>query len=309
MKFLSIPRLAGCAVLLSWLLPAAVHARDDFQWEPLRIGGRDYLSVDQICRFYELNVRREGEKIILDDGKRVSIELAAGSPVCRMNGLKFVFELPVMEADAAAQVSRSDLNGVLDPVLRPAIGESRGRLETVILDPDHGGGEEDSALLIAKQSAEELTKAGYKVVFTRDEEAAVTPGKLLDLANAVEDNAVFIRIHFGDTDDEARGIQTTPLFIPGDAPAAGTPGRGSMALAAAIHGSVASILGKHLIDLGIQRVIEPDLSKLKHPAVFVDVGCRADPEDAKLLRNEAYRKSLARAIVSGVRKYKIATKQ
>lgn len=304
----SVPLLFSCAVLLC---PAAVHAEAEFQWELRRIGDRRYLSAIQIGRFYDLNLsRREGNKVVLEDGKRVSLELEIGSPVCRMNGLKFVLEAPVTEADSAVQILSSDLHGIIDPVLRPAMIQNRGLLKTVILDPALEGDGVDLALLIAKQAAEELTRAGCKVVLTRDDPTGVTPEACLGLANAVEGNAVFVRIHFGGAKDGTRGFRTTPLFLPMDAPpAAGSPAPAGMALAAAVHGSLASMLGQYMVDLGIQRASDPVLSKLQHPAILIDVGSLVDPEDGKRLQNEAYRKTLAKAIGSGIRKYKNATKQ
>ena len=318
--------LLGCtAALFTWISPATARAEGDLKWQPLRIGGRDYLSAEQIGQFYKLKVSRlDGNKVVLDDGKKVRISMEVGSLLCEMNGLKFVFETPVTEANAQVQISGSDLTRILDPVLRAEFVKTSGRLETVILDPAHGGDDRGSAsdrgsaadytLQIAKLAAEELESTGCKVVLTRDDDVAVTPEKRLELANAVQGNAVFIRIHFGSGGNEKRGIGTAPLALRKDAPADDrlvqeNMGPASMVLATAVHGSAFGILRSNMVDLGIQPSFDPVFSTLKHPAIFLDVGCLSDPEDAKLIHNEGYQSSLAKSISQGIEKYKNITKR
>jgi len=316
LPFLRWSGLLGCAAaLFTWLLPAAARAEEDFQWQPLKIEGRDYVSAEQIGSFYHLKLRRDGNKIALDDGK-VSISMETGSAVCEMNGLKFMFATPVVEKDSSVQISRADLSRVLDPVLRPKMIKTNGPLETVILDPDYGGGDRGNeaayALQIARQAAKELERDGCKVVLTRDDDVAVTAEKSLELANAVEGNAVFIRIHFGSGDADKRGIATAPLALKKDAPGDDALvqddfGPASMALACAVHGSASARLKPYMVDLGIQPSDDPVFSKLKHPGISLDAGCLSDPEDAKLINNEAYRRNLALSIFAGVKRYKKAT--
>lgn len=130
MKFLTSPRwfgLLGCAgTLFTGMLPVTARAAEDFQWQPLKIEGRDYVSAEQIGRFYDLKFHRDGNKIVLDDNGKVSIGLEVGSSVCVMNDIRFILETPLREADSSAQVSRSDLSRVLDPVLRPKLIKTSG---------------------------------------------------------------------------------------------------------------------------------------------------------------------------------------
>jgi N-acetylmuramoyl-L-alanine amidase len=318
--------LLGCAAaLFTSVLLATSRAEGDFEWKTVQIGGRDYLSAEQIGRFYDLKLSRlDGNKVVLDDGKKVQMSMEVGSSVCVINGIRFVLDTPVVEAESSAQIARTDLSRILDPVLRPEFIRRNGPLRTVILDPAHGGEDRgstsergsaaDTTLQIARLAAKELEKAGCKVVLTRDDDVAVLPEKRLELANAVEGGAVFIRIHFGSGGDDKRGIATAPLSVPRETPAddalvKGDLGPGSMALASAVHGSASQILRPQMVDLGIQPSFDPVFSKLKHPAIFVDVGCLSDPEDAKLIHNEAYQRSLAKSLGQGVGKYRKATEK
>jgi N-acetylmuramoyl-L-alanine amidase len=331
MKSLPYPRwsgLLGCAAaLFTSIFPASSHAEGDFGWKTVQIGGRDYLSADQIGRFYNLKLSRpDANRVVLDDSNKVQISIEVGSSACVINGLRFVFDTPVTEADSSVQIARTDLSRVLDPVLRPDLIKTNGPLRTVILDPAHGGedrgstGERgdaaDITLQIARLVAKEMERPhnGYKVVLTRHDDVAVTPEKRLELANAVEGGAVFIRIHLGSGGDDKRGIATAPLYVDNETPAddelvKGDFGPASMALATAVHGAAFQILKPYMVDLGIEPSFHPVFSKLKHPAIFLDVGCLSDPEDAKLIHNEAYQKSLAKTIAQGVGKYRKATEK
>ncbi|MEK7952736.1 N-acetylmuramoyl-L-alanine amidase family protein [Luteolibacter soli] len=319
--------LLGCAAaLFTWFLPVIAHAEREFEWHPLKMEGRDYLSAEEIGRFYDLKLRRDGKKIFLEklaDKKAVSISMEVGSPECVMNGLKFIFITPVIEADSVVQISRSDLSRVLDPVLRPELIKTSGHLETVILDPDSGGDDRGTtagdALQIARMAARDLEAMGFKVVLTRDEAGAVAPEKRLELANAVEGGAAFVGVRFDSGEHGKRGIRTAPLSFHKDAPAddklvQGDLGPASMALASGVHSSASQMLRMpseqsktYMVDLGIQPSYDAVFSKLKHPAIFFSVGCLSDPEDAKLLRNEGYRATLAKSISSGIRRYQAAT--
>jgi N-acetylmuramoyl-L-alanine amidase len=331
MKFLANPcwsGLLGCgAALFASIFPAISRAEGDFEWKTVLIGGRDYLSAEQISRFYDLKLSRpDGNKVVLDDGKKVQMSMEVDSSVCVINGIRFVFDTPVVKAESSAQIARTDLSRILDPVLRPEFIRTNGPLRTVILDPAYGGEDRGStsergsaadatlriALLVAKEM--ERPHNGYEVVLTRDADVSMTPEKRLELANAVEGGAVFIRIHFGNGEGDKRGTATAPLSVrnqtPGDDEMVkGNLGSASVALASAVHGSAFQILKPHMVDLGIQPTFDPVFSKLKHPAIFLDVGCLSDPEDAKLIHNEAYQTSLAKAIAQGLRKYRKATEK
>ena len=103
-----------------------------------------YLSTEEIGRFYKMKLLpREGRQVVFDTPK-ILMKMEVGSSECTMNGTRFIFETPVVESDAVAFVSRTDLSRVLDPVLRPSDDQARiGISKTVILDPAHGGGLED----------------------------------------------------------------------------------------------------------------------------------------------------------------------
>lgn len=328
MNFPSFAPRAFSLLLAPWLLSAVLKAEEAFQWTPVEVGGRDYLSTEEIGRFYKMKLLpREGRQVVFDTPK-ILMKMEVGSSECTMNGTRFIFETPVVESAAVALVSRTDLSRVIDPVLRPAMIKRGLDFRTVILDPA-GGGEDrgvtretetesgsvaDDALKVAKLAEKLFKDRGVKVVMIRDKDIALTPAQRLELANAVKVDAVFIRIDFSAIEGEERGPRTAPLSFHEVAPADdaavnGDFGPASMALAAAIHGPALLRLWNPKRDRGIKPEHDSELSRIAHPAVVVHVGNPVHPEEAKLIHNERYQEALAEAIVGGVLKYRNAVNQ
>jgi N-acetylmuramoyl-L-alanine amidase len=317
MKSSRLPSLF--CLLAFWAFPAGVFAQGKLPWEPKKIGEKSYLPVDQISRFYGLEEpKREGQVIALES-KQVRVTFETGSSVCIMNGIKFVLEEPVKEVDGVAHVSQKDLSRVLDPVLRPAHIKDRGLVKTVILDPADGGEEEGVAnelgtsagysLQIAKLVAKKLEEHGYKVLLTREEDIGVPLQKRLDVADSVKDDAIFISITFTSGGKDVRGIETMPLTYSDDP--LGPDGNAvvdfrtmSIALATGVHGSVVSRLGKNTADRGIKTARHSVFRKIKHPAILIKGGYLTHDHEAKLIHNETYQETLAKAIAEGVSRYR-----
>lgn len=320
-----VPR-AFSLLLAPWLLSAVLKAEEAFQWTPVEIGGRDYLSTEEIGRFYKMKLKpREGRQVVFDTPK-ILMKMEVGSSECTMNGTRFIFETPVVESGAVALVSRTDLSRVIDPVLRPAMIKRGLDFRTVILDPA-GGGEDrgvpdesesgsvaDDALKVAKLAEKLFIDRGVKVVMIRDKDVALTSAQRLELANAVKVDAVLIRIDFSAVEGEERGLRTAPLATHEVAPADATTvhrdfGPASMALATAIHGTALRRLGDPKRDRGIKPEHHSDLSRIAYPAVVIQAGNPVHPEEAKLIHNERYQEALAKAIVDGTLKYRYAVNQ
>lgn len=122
------------------------------------------------------------------------MKLEIGSPECLLNGIKIISSQPVPERGNKVYISSADHAQVLDPVLRPNHIGGVGDFKTVILDPAPGG---EFTLKIANLAKVQLVAKGFKILLTRDEETHdVTPEGRLNLANRVEDSAIFVGISF-----------------------------------------------------------------------------------------------------------------
>lgn len=319
--------VAAGAVVLG--CPTSLRAQSASGWEVAKIGGRDYVSVDSLRKFYGFTkVAREGKAIVLENAK-VEMRLTVGGLECLMNGVKFVFCDPVTESSGRFYVSRMDLSKLIDPVLRPSFISNAGDFRTVILDPGHGGKDSGAAnplgtearynLRLAERVTPMLKAKGFKVLMTRNTDRYLTLQQRVDYANTVRESAIFVSIHFNSGSSTAWGIETFTLSPPGVAhygrgfvPADNQSRTGNqhdsanIALATSVHGSVLRRLGNNTLDRGIKRARFSVLSGVRHPAILLEGGFMSNPREARMIASEAYQNALANGIVDAILKYRFA---
>lgn len=298
-------------------------------WELTKIDGRDYVSVDNIKRFYNFTkVSRSGSSIVLENSK-VEMNLKIGGNECLMNHIKFVFSHEVATVGDKVYVSRLDLAKLIDPVLRPNFIQNAGDFRTVILDPGHGGKDPGATnpfgteanynVKVAELVKKQLEVKGFKVVMTRDTNLYLSLQERVDFANSVKENAIYLSIHFNSGNSSARGIETFTLSPPGiphyehDFKVADTQTRAgnehdsaNIALATSVHGSLLRRLGKNTLDRGIKRARFSVLSGVSHPAILLEGGFMSHPYEARLIEKPEYQNAIACGIVEAIGKYRFA---
>lgn len=321
---------AVCALLL-WTAATATLPADTARKQ---ISGRNYVSVDSFKNFYGFQeLRRAGNEVTLyrdrDKKGEIKVQFRVGQQECLMNNVKFVFTHKVEDADGRAWISQMDLVKLIDPVLRPAYIPNAGNFNTVIIDPGHGGKDAGATnslgteaqynLQVAQQVRQLLQQKNFKVVMTRDSNRYLSLQERVDLANRVNENAIFISIHFNSGGSAARGIETFTLSPVGVA----HYGRGlnssdfvartgnaqdsaNVALATAVHGRMLRRLGKNTFDRGIKRARFSVLTGVKHPAILFEGGFMSHPYEARLIHNETYRANIATGIAEAVELYRRA---
>lgn len=298
-------------------------------WELAKIDGREYVSIDSIKRFYNFTkITRSGRSVVLENAK-VEMSLKVGGNECLMNNVKFVFSHEIATLGDKVYVSRIDLAKLIDPVLRPNFIQNASDFRTVVLDPGHGGRdpgatnpygtESDYNLKVAGLVKKQLAAKGFKVVMTRESNIFLSLQERVELANAVDGNAIYVSIHFNSGGSAARGIETFTLSPPGvphydhDFKAADLQTRAgnehdsaNIALATSVHGSLLRRLGKNTFDRGIKRARFSVLSGVRHPAILLEGGFMSHPYEARLIDNEAYQNAVASGVVDAVAKYRFA---
>lgn len=314
------------AAVLCWTgLVVAAHA----QWDLKRIHGRDYVNVDGMKKFYGFeSIRRNRNEVVLEN-KRVVMKLRLGAQECLMNGVKFVFSYKVEEQSGRAWISRIDLAKLVDPVLRPNFIANAGDFRTVIIDPGHGGKDAGATnalgteahynLQVALALKNLLSQRGYKVLMTRETNRYLTLQERVDFANRVRDNAIFISIHHNSGGRAARGLETFTLSPLGVAhygrnlnstdfqtQAGNGHDCANVALATAVHGAVSRRLGKNSFDRGIKRARFSVLTGVKHPSILLECAFMSHPYEARLIHNEAFRRTVATGIAEAIVKYRFA---
>src|SRR2546421_9591146 len=109
------------------------------EWQVIKINGRDFLAVDNIAKFYGFpSPAINGKNVELNNGKN-EMQFHIDSREMLINGVRNWLSFPVFVHDGKIVVSRIDLAKTLEPQLRPNMIPKLGRVQTVVLDPGHGG--------------------------------------------------------------------------------------------------------------------------------------------------------------------------
>src|SRR6266576_6294403 len=304
---------------------AIALAADD--WQIIKVSGTDYLSVDNISRFYGLpaGIAAPGERVQFETVKN-PLEFVSGSREVMINGARSWLCFPVIEQDGKCLVSRTDVAKTIEPLVRPHRVPDVGKIQTVVLDPGHGGhdkgqvsrygAEKDFALDVARKLRPILQAKGLRVIMTREGDYFVPLEVRAKIGNAAR-NSIFVSIHFNATNDDpnATGFEIfsfTPRGAPSTSDTALTsssfnmqPGSGvdaqSMALSACIYHSILGHIPQY--DRGIKRARFAVLRLTKVPAVLIEGGFLTERGESKLISNKEWRAKLAGAIGIGIENY------
>jgi N-acetylmuramoyl-L-alanine amidase len=300
-------------------------AADD--WHIIKVSGQDYLSVDNISRFYGLpaGISGSGEKVDFETVKN-PLEFVSGSREVIINGARSWLCFPVIEHDGKYLVSRTDVSKTIEPLVRPHRVPKVGKVQTVVLDPGHGGYdkgqvsrygyEKDFALDVARKLRPLLQAKGLRVIMTREGDYFVPLEVRAQIANAARDST-FVSIHFNATNDDpnATGFEIfsfTPRGAPSTSDSAVAPSAlstqpgsnvdaQSMALSACIYHSLLGHIPEY--DRGIKRARFAVLRLTKVPAVLIEGGFLTERGECKLIAQKEWRAKLARAISVGIESY------
>jgi len=297
------------------------------EWQVIKVNGHDYLSVDNIAKFYGLpaEVVPSGAKIQANTADH-PLEFINGSREAVINGARSWLCFPVIEQDGKSLVSRTDVAKTIEPLVRPQRVLDLGKIETVVLDPGHGGhdkgqmsrygAEKDFALDVARKLRPLLQAKGLHVIMTREGDYFVPLEVRAKIANSAR-NSIFVSIHFNATNDDpnATGFEIFS-FTPRGAPSTSDtnvneksfnmqPGSSvdaqSMALSACIYHSVLGQLREY--DRGIKRARFAVLRLTKVPAVLIECGFLTEGGESKLISSKDWRTKLAGAIGIGIENY------
>src|SRR5882757_9525831 len=312
----------ACSALTSSIAIAAA------EWQVIKINGHDYLSVDNISKFYGLpaEVVPSGAKIQTETANR-PLEFVSGSREAIINGARSWLCFPVIEQDGKSLVTRTDVAKTIEPLLRPHRVPDVGKVQTVVLDPGHGGhdkgqmsrygAEKDFALDTARKLRPLLQAKGLRVIMTRESDYFVPLEVRAKIANSAS-NSIFVSIHFNGSGDDpnATGFEIfsfTPRGAPSTSDGAVAPSAlstqpgstvdaQSMALSACIYHSLLGHLPEY--DRGIKRARFAVLRLTKVPAVLIEGGFLTDRGESKLIAQKDWRTKLAHAIGVGIESYR-----
>ena len=125
---ITLKRSFAVALVTIPLALAAIGALGADDWQVIKVNGQDYLSVDNISRFYGLpaDVSPSGTKIQLETVKK-PLEFVSGSREAVINGARSWLCFPLIEQNGKYLVSRTDLAKTIEPLVRPVPRPERGK--------------------------------------------------------------------------------------------------------------------------------------------------------------------------------------
>src|SRR5437764_13514148 len=310
-----------CGLVLASRLIAAV------EWQVIKVNGRDFLSVDNLAKFYGFSgAVVDGKNINLSNEKN-ELQFRVGSREMLLNGVRNWLSFPVFVHDGKVLLSRIDLAKTIEPQLRPNMIKNLGRVQTIVLDPGHGGFdkgaisgygyEKDYALDLARLLRPVLQARGFRVIMTRESDVFVPLEVRAQIANATHDS-IFVSLHFNATDHDplATGFEIYSL-TPRGAPSTyedwltqmsiniqnGTEAdAASVELSSCIYHSIIGHIGE--FDRGIKRARSPVLRFTKIPAVLVEGGFLTERGESRLIAKAEWRKKLADAVCTGIENFR-----
>src|SRR5438874_2937530 len=297
-------------------------------WEVIKVGGHDYLTVENVSSFYGLpaGVVARGEKMRFETVKN-PLEFVSGSREVVINGARSWLCFPVIEHDGKYLVSRTDVAKTIEPLVRPHRVSNVGRVQTVVVDPGHGGYdkgqvsrygyEKDFALDVARKLRPLLLSKGLRVIMTREGDYFVPLEVRAQIANKARDS-IFVSIHFNASNDDrnATGFEIfsfTPRGAPSTSDSAVAPSAlstqpgsavdaQSLALSACIYHSLLGHIPEY--DRGIKRARFAVLRLTKVPAVLIEGGFLTEQGQCRLIAQKEWRAKLAHAISVGIESYR-----
>ncbi len=291
------------------------------------VAGADYVRVGEWAddAGFTMLWHKSQDSIELTN-QSASVRLATDSRNARKSqicGVTVWLSLPVILRGGVPWISLVDVQTTLQPVLFPL--KSRAPVQTVCLDPGHGGtdkgevaGEnfEKKYTLLLALAAEKLLQAeGFKVILTRTNDVYV------DLterpARAAKAGAdLFVSLHYNSGPQSLRGVEVHCLPPAGMKSSNSGGGRGgdpayqgnaqdsrNVLLAYEVLKSIRSL---PLEEIGVKREHYMVLKEARIPAILIEGGFMTDPQDAKKIYDPEFRQRMARSIVNGILAYKKA---
>src|SRR5438067_3054171 len=321
---MSLRRFMLCAIGGSFFVSQLTAA---VEWHIIKVNGRDFLSVDNIAKFYGFsNPVVDGQNVKLSSDKN-ELQFRVGSRETLLNRVRNWLSFPVFVHDGKVLLSRIDLAKTSEPQLRPNMIKNLGRVQTIVLDPGHGGFdkgaisgygyEKDYALDLARLLRPVLQAKGFRVIMTRESDVFVPLELRAQIANATHDS-IFVSLHFNATDRDpiASGFEIYSL-TPRGAPSTYEDGltiasvniqngteedAASVELSCCIYHSLLGQIGE--FDRGIKRARFAVLRLTKIPAVLIEGGFLTERGESRLIANPGWRQKLADAICTGIDNYR-----
>ena len=314
--------LTAFLLLAAWAGPAGAGANG---LERIAVSGADYVRLGDWADKDELTVVwRSKDNPILVTNPLAALRFAPDSQKAQINGVNVSLSLPVLNRNGVPWISLTDVQKTLQPILFPQ--KSRARVQTICLDPGHGGKDKGEIaggnfekkynLLLALAVEKLLQAEGFKVVLTRTND--VFPDLSDRPALAAKAGAdLFVSLHYNSGPPSVHGVEVHCLPPAGMKSSNGGPGQPATPGNASDDRNI--LLAYHVLksitatlpfeDIGVKREHYVVLKQARMPAILIEGGFMTDPQDAKKIYDSDFRQRMARSIVDGIVAYKKAVEE
>ncbi len=316
-------RIAAAYLTLFLLMVSAHVVKASI--EPMTVYGSDYVRIADWCRANGCSMQWDkSEGVVEVTGTNTRVNFTIDSRRAQVTGVTVWMALPVINRGGVPMVALMDIRSTLAPLLAPR--KTASRVQTICLDPGHGGRDGGKAegsnyekkytLLLAEETACLLKQQGFKVLLTRTNDQAV---ELFDRPQIASRRGadLFVSLHYNSAEPSVHGVEVFCLTPPGSNSSDDGGGKSSrpaemgnitddhnVLLGYQVQRSITRNLP--LEDLGLKRSRFEVLRMARIPAILVEGGFLTNSEDARNISDTEFRKKMARAIVDGIIAYRTA---
>jgi N-acetylmuramoyl-L-alanine amidase len=296
--------------------------------ERVTVSGSDYVRLAEWGESEGCTMKWNRSNGEIDvSGPSARINFSIDSRRAEIFGVSVWLSLPVVNRMGVPLISLEDVRSAIEPVVSPR--KSEAHVETVCLDPGHGGKDTGKAqghnyekkytLLLARETANLLQEQGFKVVMTRTNDEAVELPDRPQLASR-RGADLFVSLHYNAADVGVHGVEVFCMAPPdmnssdegggkSNHPAENGNAQDGRNVLLAYQVQKSIIHSLPLEDLGVKRSHFEVLRLARMPAILIEGGFLSNPEDARNIYDAAFRKRMAHAIVDGIVAYKRALTQ
>lgn len=291
------------------------------QKDPERISLQDLADMYGLC----LCTGAEGQAVLSNKYTRLVFEPKKRR--MEYNGVQLYMNAHVKENRGTYFIHKTDLDTVLDPLLRPHTHLANIPEGPVVLDAGHGGHdpgalspgglkEKDITLDLALRTAEILKEQGVVVELTRDQDTFIPLKMRADLTEAYH-AGLFVSIHCNAAENpQAEGVETYYITAPGFTSTQAAPeaiadeaeysgnhfSSGNSLLAYLIQQNI--LRESQRLDRGVRHARFAVLKGASCPAVLVECGFLSNIKGESLLGDPLHRERLAKGLADGIIEFK-----
>jgi len=295
--------------------------------ERLSISGIDHVRLEDWARANHFQARWTVPKqeLQLTSSSRALV-FTVDSARISLDGIAVWLSAPIALRNGAAWIAVVDITTAIVPLLFPSRNPANKPIRHIVLDPGHGGkdpgnqkgGQQEKTftLLLAKEVAQLLNKAGFKATLTRTSDSFVKLPVRPDIARQ-RGADLFVSLHFNSfIEPTVKGVEVycmTPAHTSSTkdprevgARVGAYPGNRCDARNILLGYQIQKSLLKSIAaeDRGVRRERYAVLRSAEMPAVLIEGGFMSNPAEARRIYDPAARRQMAQAIVEGLKAYR-----